>query len=218
MGLFLLYFTASFFKQTHRLGLENRTLHKRTEKTANNYQLVYYTAAAENENRVRCAATGKCIYFRKHSIARQYINGEAKQEYRYDTTKSYSADVAIFQNDVISSIVEVCASHLTTGESLESRTACVGVNNVWEILAVEILSRQAELFTTANAVEVHSLLNHEPDGCICKWCPGCDEFHIDPNTVCGCEWDEWVGGFDFLTGFQAADIGAAYSHLDSIPT
>ncbi|CAM9091330.1 unnamed protein product [Laminaria digitata] len=77
----------------------------------------------------RLVFTGKCIAG-KHSIARQYINGEPKQEHRYDATKSYSADVAIFENGVISAIVEVCASHATTGDSLESRTACVGVNNV----------------------------------------------------------------------------------------
>ncbi|CAN0406503.1 unnamed protein product, partial [Ectocarpus sp. 13 AM-2016] len=116
---------------------------------------------------------------------------------------------------------EVCASHATTGESLESRTACVGVNNVWEISAVEILSRQAELFTTANAVELRSLLNHAPDRCCCRICPGCNEFHNDENRVCdtcGCEWNEWVKEFDRLTGVCAVYIGAAYSHLDSIPT
>ena len=60
--------------------------------------------------------TGECASG-KHSIARQYPDSSVQQEYRYDTTKNYSADVAIFQNGVISAIVEVRASQATTGES-----------------------------------------------------------------------------------------------------
>lgn len=106
----------------------------------------------------RLIFTGRCIT-RAHEIKRQYTDCEAKQEYRYDTNKLYSADVAIFQQGVLESIVEVCVSHATTGDALESRTACVGVNSVWEIAADEILSQQTELLTTEDAVEIRSLLH-----------------------------------------------------------
>jgi hypothetical protein len=100
-----------------------------------------------------------------HNLERQYPGSSARKEYRYDRAKNYSADVAIFQNGVIASIVEVCVSHATTGDSLQSRVACVGADNVWEVSAVEILKHQAELFTTANAIEVRSLLQYELEEC-----------------------------------------------------
>lgn len=49
---------------------------------------------------------GKCVAG-THNIARQYTDSKAKQEYRYDANKNYSADVAIFQNHSLVSIVEV---------------------------------------------------------------------------------------------------------------
>lgn len=52
-------------------------------------------------------------------IAHKYTDSSAQQEYRYDAKKSYPADVAIFQNGVITSMVEVCVSHPTIGESLK---------------------------------------------------------------------------------------------------
>lgn len=100
-----------------------------------------------------------------HNLERRYTDSSARQEYRYDRHRNYSADVAILQNGVIASIVEVCVSHATTGDALQSRMACVGANNVWEISAIEILNHQAELFTTANAIEVRSLLQHELGEC-----------------------------------------------------
>lgn len=106
----------------------------------------------------RLIFTGRCIT-RAHEIKRQYIDCEAKQEYRYDTNKNYSADVAIFQQGVLESIVEVRVSHATTGDALESRTACVGVNSVWETAADEILDQQTDLFTTESTVEIRSLLH-----------------------------------------------------------
>ncbi|CAM9407905.1 unnamed protein product, partial [Sphacelaria rigidula] len=107
---------------------------------------------------------GQCVT-KSHFVTRQYTDSSAQQEYRYDKNKLYSADVAIFQKCVLESIVEVRVTHATTGDALQSRTACVGVNNVWEISAVQILGQQTELYTTANAVEVRSLLNHEPARC-----------------------------------------------------
>lgn len=95
----------------------------------------------------------------------QYTDSSAQQEYRYDKTKLYSADVAIFHKGVLVSIVEVRVSHATTGDALQSRTAFVGVNNVWEISAAQILGQQTELYTTANMVEVRSLLRYELDEC-----------------------------------------------------
>lgn len=108
---------------------------------------------------------GNCITG-THTIARQYPNSSAQQEYRYDLNKLYSADVALFsKKGVLGSIVEVHASHATTGHALESRRSCVGANNVWEVSAVETLKHQSELFTTANAVEIPSLLHYEVDEC-----------------------------------------------------
>lgn len=105
----------------------------------------------------RLIFTGRCITG-AHEIKRRYTDSTAKQEYRYDKNKLYSADVAIFQQDVLESIVEVHVSHATTGDALKSRTACVGVNSVWEIAADEILDQQIELFTTERTVEIRSLL------------------------------------------------------------
>ena len=106
----------------------------------------------------RLVFAGGCITG-AHEIKRRYMNSTAKQEYRYDKNKLYSADVAIFQQDVLESIVEVRVSHRTTGDALKSRTSCVGVNSVWEITADEILNQQIELFTTESTVEIHSLLH-----------------------------------------------------------
>ncbi|CAN0456987.1 unnamed protein product, partial [Ascophyllum nodosum] len=104
----------------------------------------------------RLIFTGRCIT-RAHEIKRQYADSSAQLEYRYDTNKMYSADVTIFQMGVLESIVEVRISHATTGDALESRTACVGVNSVWEISAEDMLDQQTDLFTTENAVKIRSL-------------------------------------------------------------
>lgn len=73
---------------------------------------------------------GQCVTG-KHHITRQYPDSCAQQEYRYDPHKMYSADVALFREGEIEAIIEVCATHATTGDSLESRTACVGSDNVF---------------------------------------------------------------------------------------
>ncbi|CAN0057922.1 unnamed protein product, partial [Pylaiella littoralis] len=80
------------------------------------------------------------VCYRKAMIPRKHADSSAQQEYRCDANKSYSADVAIFQNGAITSIVEV--SHATTGESLKSRTARIGANNVCRISAIDILNQQ----------------------------------------------------------------------------
>lgn len=169
----------------------------------------------------RLVFRGSCITS-EHHISQQYTNSVSQQEYRYDTTKNYSADVAVFQNGVMSAIVEVCASHATTGESLESRTACVGVNNAWEVSATKILNQHADLFTTANAVEVHSLLNHKPDACSCERCPGCDEFHAGEQSecdACGREYAGWVDMCRYHTNIKNDHMftSSAYFHLEKIP-
>lgn len=107
---------------------------------------------------------GQCVT-RAHGLSRQYTDSCAQHEYRYDQHKNYSADVAIFQKGVIKSIVEVRVSHATTGDALQSRTAWVGANNVWEISVMDVLDQQKELFTTTNTVEVRSLLGYELDEC-----------------------------------------------------
>ncbi|CAB1102876.1 unnamed protein product [Ectocarpus sp. CCAP 1310/34] len=97
--------------------------------------------------------------------SRLYTDCDAKQEYRYHNNINYSADVAIFQNHSFVPIVEISVAHVTTGDALERRTACVGANSVWEIAAGENLSQQTELFTTQNTVEIPSLLRYELDEC-----------------------------------------------------
>lgn len=107
---------------------------------------------------------GQCVTG-THSLARQYSGSCARRDYRYDQNVNNSAGVAIFVDGALESVVEVRASHPTTGESLESRQSCVGVNNLWEVSAVDVLSKQTELYTTTNTVHVRSLLPYEVDEC-----------------------------------------------------
>lgn len=155
------------------------------------------------------------------TITRQYTDSSAQQEYRYDKNKLYSADVAIFHKGVLESIVEVRVTHATTGDAPQSRTACVGVNNVWEISAVQILGQHTELYTTANAVEVRSLLTHEPARCACKIYPGCHAHHANVDSrachACSREWDEWNKEWLFIMGGMAMMVDHASIHINKIP-
>lgn len=56
-------------------------------------------------------------------------------------------------------------SHATTGDALQSRTACVGVNNVWETAAIEIPIRATPRILTERrgTQDADNILSKFPD-------------------------------------------------------
>lgn len=98
-----------------------------------------------------------------HRVEKRYDRSTGVNEYRYDNL--HSADVALFEEGVIRSIVEVRVTHATTDEALWSRNECVGVTNVWEVRADDVLKAQDTLYVTKDCVSIGSLLTYPTPLC-----------------------------------------------------
>lgn len=98
-----------------------------------------------------------------HIYRHQYAKCTASPEYRYDGI--HSADVGVFYEKYLKSIVEVKMSHATTGESLKTRIDRVGAKNVWEVSAMDVLKYQNKLVLSKDTVTLDSIIPYQDSRC-----------------------------------------------------
>lgn len=103
----------------------------------------------------------------QHTYSRRYQGCTAEQEFRYDG--SHSADVAAFEDGTLKAILEVKATHATTGAPLESRVRHVGVEHVWEVQASRVVNLVSKFHHAKGAVDLKATNGVECKPCKAEW-------------------------------------------------